>query len=133
MQKMTHYCCQRYWLPNNWLPNTQRWNCETNQLAYWLWLPGNLANGRAFNNHGYFGRLQRHIDTFDPRLQNEGRRAQMCNCGHNNNNNNINNNNPVECTHQLQANGVHPSSQNNQGNAAQTDYPFFAWPTTKGL
>ena len=124
MQQMTHYCCHRYWLTNKWIGFGKANSCPKIQLAYWLWLPGNLADGLAFNNRGYFDRLETHINLFDPALQpDEDIKAQMCNCGHSNNNNI-----PRVCTHQVQPHGVHPSLQN--PTASQTVYPFFAWPTT---
>lgn len=120
MQGMTVFCCTEYWAPY-WVAD-----CQTQQLAYWLWLPERLAHGHNFMNlNNYFAQLYAHINAFDPQQEGNLRvRAHMCNCGYHNND-------PTECTHQLQATGHHPHTPHQQVAITQR-YPHFSWPTTNG-
>ena len=122
MQNMAIFCCKTYWV--GWIVNDPQ-KCHEKQLAYWLWLPGNLASGQTFSSPAHhLQELGRFLDTFDPLLQpNLNLRAHMCNCGYDG----FDNKDPTVCTHQLQEEGVHPA--NAEVTSATFHHPFMTWPT----
>ena len=129
MQEMSLFCCENYW--KDWIatkdPNTGANNCKTLQLAYWLWVPGKLANGLNIQNlNQYYKDLKEHLDYFDPSHHDDAVRAKMCNCGHNK----FKNKDKKICTHEEQPDGVNPASEDYD---VTTDndkwYPYMSWVT----
>ena len=129
MNEFALYCCNEFW--RLWLVKADGKNqCPTAQLAYHLWLPGDLTILLNFNRKDeYKNRLNAHLlRHFDPSQRPVQDSAQMCNCHIDAYDPNVSK--AKLCRRQKQPHEFHPHL--NDINAGQMQWPLMAWPSYAG-